>query len=59
MTDWETIRLPHGLSKMMGGSGDGRGGYGGDIYSKNSGSYSSMGGAGGIQSIMNIAKMFM
>lgn len=41
---------------MMNGLGGGRGQ---DSYSRHSGSYSSVGGAGGIESIMNIAKMFV
>lgn len=41
------IRLPVGLSSVMGGYGGSRGGFDG------------RGGEGGLQSLMNIAKMFM
>ena len=43
---------------MMGGIGSGSSGYG-NSYSRSSGSYSSMGGGGSIQSIMSVAKMFL
>lgn len=51
------IRLPPGLSRILGGLGDRREGYGGG-YSRSSGSYSDLGG-GGIQGVMKIAQMFM
>ncbi|KAI4286259.1 MAG: hypothetical protein L6R38_000025 [Xanthoria sp. 2 TBL-2021] len=47
------IRLPAGLSSLVGGYGGGRAGY--DSMSNFSGG----GGDGGIQSAMKIAKMFM
>ncbi|KAL8807507.1 MAG: hypothetical protein Q9182_000672 [Xanthomendoza sp. 2 TL-2023] len=48
-----SIHLPAGLSSLVGGYGGGRGAY--DSMS----SFSAGGGEGGIQSVMNIAKMFM
>ena len=47
------IRLPAGLSSLIGGYGTGRGGY--DSMS----SFRGGAGDGGIQSVMKIAKMFM
>lgn len=48
------IRLPGGLSSMMGEYGGSRG-----SLSSSMSSFSGGGGEGGIQSIMKIAKMFM
>ncbi len=48
------IRLPPSLSKMMGGLGDGRGGFG-----RRSSGYGGGGGEGGLQSMMRITQMFM
>ena len=52
------IRLPAGLSSFMGASGLGRSGFP-SIGDFGGGGGGGGGGQGGIQSVMNIAKMFM
>ncbi|KAL8790523.1 MAG: hypothetical protein Q9213_000545 [Squamulea squamosa] len=47
------IRLPTGLSSLVGGIGGGRGGY------DSTGGFGGRGAEGGIESVMKIAKMFM
>ena len=48
------IRLPPGMSRMMGGLNEGRGGFG-----RSNGGFGDGGGGGGMQSMMKIARMFM
>ena len=53
------IRMPAGLSSMMGAVGGGRGGFAGSSFGGRSDHGGGAGGGGGIQSIMKMAQMFI